>query len=176
MNVGPGGNLERALAYGNHSRARKHVADVSENAVRHVKKGRSAAASAAEQAASEWAGEKGGREGLGKGQEKGRGREGVISDGRVHGGREVVEMVHDAGLSRARGVVGGTVLPVRETAAWKDLVFRASFEAVGWLCLETGAYWRHNLTEEERARTVRRRRGEHVNRLSVNVLELLGWS
>ena len=33
----------------------------------------------------------------------------------------------------------------------------ALFEAVGWLCLETGAYWRYNLTEEERARTVRRK-------------------
>ena len=39
MDVGPGGNLEWVLAYGNHSRASKHVADVSENAVRDVKKG-----------------------------------------------------------------------------------------------------------------------------------------
>ena len=52
----------------------------------------------------------------------------------------------------------------------------ASFESVGWLCLETGAYWRYNLTEEQRPRTVSRRRGEHVDRLSINVLELLGWS
>ena len=50
----------------------------------------------------------------------------------------------------------------------------ASVEAVGGLCLETGVYWRHNLTEEERARTIRSRRGKHVNRLSINVLELLG--
>ena len=50
----------------------------------------------------------------------------------------------------------------------------ASFEAVGGLCLETGVYWRYNLTGEERARTVRSRRREHVNRLSINVLELLG--
>ena len=40
VDVGPGGNLERELAYGNHSSARKHVADVWENAVGDVKNGR----------------------------------------------------------------------------------------------------------------------------------------
>ena len=40
MDVGPGGNLEQELAYGNHSSARKHVVDVWENAVGDVKKGR----------------------------------------------------------------------------------------------------------------------------------------
>ena len=50
----------------------------------------------------------------------------------------------------------------------------ASFEAVGGLCLETEVYWRYNLTGEERARTVRSRSREHVNWLSINVLELLG--
>ena len=50
----------------------------------------------------------------------------------------------------------------------------ASFEAVGGLCLETKVYRRYDLTEEERARTIRSRRREHVNRLSINVLELLG--
>ena len=39
LDVGPGGNLERELAYGNHNSARKHVADVWENAVGDVKKG-----------------------------------------------------------------------------------------------------------------------------------------
>ena len=34
-------------------------------------------------------------------------------------------------------------------------------------------YWRYNLTDAERVRTVRSRRREHVNRLSINVLELL---
>ena len=50
----------------------------------------------------------------------------------------------------------------------------ASVEAVGWLWLETGVYWRFNLTEEEKTRSVRSRRREHVNRLSINVLVLLG--
>ena len=50
----------------------------------------------------------------------------------------------------------------------------ASFEAVGRLCQETVVYWSYNLIKEERARTVRSRRGEHVNGLSINVLELLG--
>ena len=40
--------------------------------------------------------------------------------------------------------------------------------------METGAYWRYNLTEDGRTRTIRSRRGEHVNRVSINVLELLG--
>ena len=40
VDVGPGGNFERELAYGNHSSARKHVADVWENAVGEVKKER----------------------------------------------------------------------------------------------------------------------------------------
>ena len=40
VDVGPGGNLERKLTYGNRSSARKHVAQVWENAVRDVKKGR----------------------------------------------------------------------------------------------------------------------------------------
>ena len=49
----------------------------------------------------------------------------------------------------------------------------ASFEAVGGLCLETGVYWRYRLTEEERGRTIRSRKVEDGNRLSINVLELL---
>ena len=60
---------------------------------------------------------------MGKGQKEGRGKEGATSDGRVHGRPGMVEMVHDGGLGRARGGVGGTVLLVRETAApYKDLV------------------------------------------------------
>ena len=35
-------------------------------------------------------------------------------------------------------------------------------------------YWRYNLTEEERARTIRSRKGGLMNRLSINILELLG--
>ena len=35
-------------------------------------------------------------------------------------------------------------------------------------------YWRNNLAEEESARTIRSRKRGHVNRLSINVLELLG--
>lgn len=50
----------------------------------------------------------------------------------------------------------------------------ASFKAVGGLCLETGACWRYTLTEEERARTTRSRKGVDVNRSSINVFELPG--
>ena len=47
----------------------------------------------------------------------------------------------------------------------------ASFEVVG---LETGVYWRHNLTGEERANTIRSRKGRDENRFSIDVLEILG--
>ena len=40
VDVRPAGALARELAYGNHSSPRKHVADVWENAVGDVKKGR----------------------------------------------------------------------------------------------------------------------------------------
>ena len=40
VDVGTGGNPERELAYGNHGSARKHVAEVWENAVGDAKKGR----------------------------------------------------------------------------------------------------------------------------------------
>ena len=40
VDVGPGGNFDRKVTYGNHSSARKHVTDVWENAVGGVKKGR----------------------------------------------------------------------------------------------------------------------------------------
>ena len=49
----------------------------------------------------------------------------------------------------------------------------ALFEAVGRLCLETGVYWRYNLSEGEMKRTIRNRKGEDSNRLSINVLELV---
>ena len=40
VDVGPGGNLERELAYGNHSSADKHASEVWEKAVGDVKTGR----------------------------------------------------------------------------------------------------------------------------------------
>ena len=40
VDVGPGGNLERELAYGNHSSADKHASEVWEKAVGDVKAGR----------------------------------------------------------------------------------------------------------------------------------------
>ena len=49
----------------------------------------------------------------------------------------------------------------------------ASFEAAGGLDLEMGVYWRYNLTGEERARTIRSRKGRDENRFSINVLEML---
>ena len=42
------------------------------------------------------------------------------------------------------------------------------------MCLETGVYWRYNLSEGEMKRTIRNRKGEDSNRLSINVLELVG--
>ena len=50
----------------------------------------------------------------------------------------------------------------------------ASFEAVGGLCLEMGVYSRYNLSEGEVKRTIRSRKGGDRNRLSINVLELMG--
>ena len=40
VDVGPGGNVERELACGNHRSARKHAAEMWENAVGDVKKGK----------------------------------------------------------------------------------------------------------------------------------------
>ncbi|CAN0584222.1 unnamed protein product, partial [Laminaria digitata] len=40
VDVGPGGNLERELAYGNHSSAGKHATEVWEKAVGDVRMGR----------------------------------------------------------------------------------------------------------------------------------------
>ena len=40
VDVGPGGNLERELAYGNHSIAEKHASKVWEKSVGDVKTGR----------------------------------------------------------------------------------------------------------------------------------------
>ena len=40
VDVGPGGNLERHLVYGNHSSADKHASEVWEKALRDVKTGR----------------------------------------------------------------------------------------------------------------------------------------
>ena len=40
VDVGPGGNLEREMAYGNHSSADKHASEVWEEAVGDVKTGR----------------------------------------------------------------------------------------------------------------------------------------
>ena len=50
----------------------------------------------------------------------------------------------------------------------------ASFEAVGGMCLETGVYWRYCLSEGERKKTISNRKGQDGNRLSINVLELMG--
>ena len=50
----------------------------------------------------------------------------------------------------------------------------ASFEALGGLCLEMGVYSRYNLSEGEVKRTIRSRKGGDRNRLSINVLELMG--
>ena len=45
VDVGPGGNVERELEYGNHASARKHTAEVWDNVVRYIKKGRAIAIS-----------------------------------------------------------------------------------------------------------------------------------
>lgn len=50
----------------------------------------------------------------------------------------------------------------------------ASFEAVAGLCIDTGVIWRYELTEEQRARTVRGRRMEGCARLAINVVDFLG--
>ena len=50
----------------------------------------------------------------------------------------------------------------------------ASFEAVRGMCLETRVYWAYSLSEEERKRTIRRRKGGDGIRLSINVQELMG--
>ena len=49
----------------------------------------------------------------------------------------------------------------------------ASLEAVRGLCLETGVYWRYNLSEGGMKRIIRSRRGGDRNRLSINVTELM---
>ena len=50
----------------------------------------------------------------------------------------------------------------------------ASYQAVGGYCLETGWWWRYELTEEERGRTVRSKTRRGYDSLSINVLELFG--
>ena len=116
---------------------------------------------------------KGGGGKLGKGQEVGRSKEGARPDSGVHGARGMVEMVPGGGLGGEKRGVGGAVLPVCETVPQKGMVLRRIIRGGrGDLCPETGVYWRYN--EEERARVIRSRRGGHVNRLCINVVELLG--
>ena len=50
----------------------------------------------------------------------------------------------------------------------------ASFEVVPGLCLETGVYWTHSLSEEEGKRMIRSKKGGGENQLFINVLELRG--
>ena len=43
-----------------------------------------------------------------------------------------------------------------------------------WWGMETGVYCSYNPTQEERTGTISGVKGEHVIRISINVLELLG--
>ena len=83
-------------------------------------------------------------------------------------------MVPDAKLGGDRRGLGGAVLLVRETPPQKDMVLDASFVAEVALGLETRVYRRNNLTGEEGARKIWRRKGRDENRFSTNVLEMLG--
>lgn len=58
----------------------------------------------------------------------------------------------------------------------RQWVSDASFEAEAGLYMETGVFWRYELLEEQKARTVRRRKIDSFARLSmpINVLEVLG--
>ena len=61
--------------------------------------------------------------GVGEEQEEGGNREGVETDGRVHGRRGVVEMVPEGGHDRGERKVGGAVTQIREADPPKDMVF-----------------------------------------------------
>ena len=53
----------------------------------------------------------------------------------------------------------------------RKLFSDASYEAIGGLCLETGVYWKFQLTAEVQLRTVWSKRGKG-DRISINILEL----
>ena len=96
--------------------------------------------------------------------EEGGSHEGVeIDGGGVHGRREIMEMV-------PKGELGTEKDWLRHKRTWFS---DASFGAVGVLFLEMGVYWRYSLSEEERKRAIRSRKGGNGNRLSINVLELM---
>ena len=93
---------------------------------------------------------------------------GVEADCGVHGRRGTVEMVPGGGRGPA------PFFRVDKKTQKRTWFSDASFEIVGGLCLETGAYWRHNLSAKGMKRTIRNRNGGAGNRFSVNVLKLLG--
>jgi hypothetical protein len=51
----------------------------------------------------------------------------------------------------------------------------ASFEAIGGYCLETGTFWRYDLTQEEASRVLKEAHNNQPTMLlNISVLELLG--
>ena len=79
------------------------------------------------------------------------------------------------GIDARGGVLSAPMYHLLERPAQRTLFSDASKTAVGGYCLETGVYWRYDLTAQEQSRfcgSSKSVRG--VDDLSVNVLERLG--
>ena len=109
------------------------------------------------------------------GQHEGKIKHGDGCDGGVHGRRGVESRccLPEALVARAEALAAQIfrfLKPPHKKAWFSD----ASFEAVGEVVPGYRVYWKHNLTEGERARTINSWKEGLMNRLSINDLELLG--
>ena len=93
----------------------------------------------------------------------------------VHADLELWRWFVDKGVDARGGVLSAPMYHLLERPAQRTLFSDASKIAVGGYCLETGVYWRYDLTAQEQSRfcgSSKSVRG--VDDLSINVLELLG--
>ncbi|CAN0521867.1 unnamed protein product [Laminaria digitata] len=97
---------------------------------------------------------------MGKTSKEGGGEQGFEADGRVYGGRGMVEMVRKTREYQEGERIAAPFYRFVKQAPEITCFSDASYEAIGGLCLETEVYWRYQLTEEVRKRTVRSKRGK----------------
>ena len=92
-----------------------------------------------------------------------------------HGDFELWRWFIDVGVDARGGALSAPMYHLLERPAKRTLFSDASKTAVAGYCLETGVYWRYDLTVQEQSRFCGSSKSvDSVDDLSINVLELLG--
>ena len=104
----------------------------------------------------------------------GRGRR-VILGPEFHGDLEFWRWFATEGFESIGGCLSAPMFNLVSRPPQRTIFSDASKQAIGGFCLETGVYWRYDLTKDEQARFCGSSQAvKGMNDISINVLELLG--